>query len=149
MKIVVQIVNKAKVSVDNKLISRIDEGYLLLVGFTQGDNKEIIDKMVNKLIGLRIFKDEQDKTNLSILDVNGQILSVSQFTLYADLSKGRRPSFINALNGDDSKKLYDYFNFKLKEKIKIVTEGLFGENMTVELINKGPFTIILDSDLHS
>lgn len=147
MKVVIQIVNKAKVSINNKLISNINKGYLLLVGFTHGDNNEVVDKVVNKLIGLRIFKDENDKTNLSILDVNGEILSVSQFTLYANLNKGRRPSFVNALGGEDSIQLYKYFNEKLKESIKIVKEGIFGENMNVELENSGPFTIILDSEI--
>ncbi len=144
MKIVIQRSNEASVSVDNKTISKIDYGYVLLIGFTNGDDKNIVDKMVNKIVNLRIFSDENDKLNLSIKDVNGKILSISQFTLYAKLN-GRRPSFTDALNYNDAKKLYDYFNFRLEQEKIDVQTGEFGADMKVSLINDGPVTIIIDS----
>ena len=118
---------------------------MVLVGITDSDNKMIVDKMVDKLINLRIFEDENDKLNLSLLDVKGSILSISQFTLYANCKKGRRPSFIEAAKPDISKPLYEYFNQQLKEKGVMVETGVFGAMMEVSLVNDGPVTIILDS----
>lgn len=146
MRILIQEVSKASVTIDNKEYSSIGYGYLLFVGFTEGDNEEIINKMVDKLLGLRIFPDNNGQTNLSLLDVHGEILSVSQFTLYADASHGRRPSFINALRPELSSPLYDYFNKVLHEKSLLeIKTGVFGADMKVSLVNEGPFTLMLDS----
>ena len=145
MRVVVQRSKKSKVTIDGKVNGEIDHGYVLLVGFTEGDNETIIDKMVNKIVNLRIFEDDQGKINLSILDVNGSILSISQFTLYANCKEGRRPSFTEALNPTDATKLYDIFNEKLREYV-IVETGIFGADMKVETYNDGPVTIVLDSD---
>ena len=145
MKIVLQVVQKASVKVDEKLVSEIGRGYLLLVSFTQGDNKEIIEKMTQKIAKLRVFLDENGKTNLSIFDVNGTVLSVSQFTLYANLRKGNRPSYIEALNGDESIVLYQLFNEELRKNNLVVKEGIFGADMKINLINDGPYTLVLDS----
>lgn len=145
MKVLVQRSKNSKVTIDGKVNGQIDHGYVLLVGFTNGDNETIIDKMINKIINLRIFEDENEKMNLSILDTNGSILSISQFTLYANAKEGRRPSFTNALNPTDASKLYDIFNQKLNEKIHTET-GIFGADMKVEIYNDGPVTIMLDSD---
>ncbi len=144
MKVIIQRSKKASVEVDKKIIGKINHGYVLLIGFTNGDTKEIVDKMINKIINLRIFSDNDDKLNLSLKDVKGSILSISQFTLYAKLN-GKRPSFIEALKFNEAKELYDYFNYKLKsEKIDVQT-GEFGADMKVSLINDGPVTIIIDS----
>ncbi len=145
MKIVVQTVKNASVSVENQLVAHIDHGYLLLVGFTAWDNEEIIDKLVTKLLKLRIFPDENGKTNLSLNDVNGEILSVSQFTLYADVSGGNRPSFTHALTPSKACDLYHYFNKKLEEGHGPIKCGVFGADMIVTSSNIGPFTLILDS----
>ncbi len=145
MKVVVQRSNKAKVLVDNKVVGQIDKGMMLLVGFTNNDTEKEIDYMVNKIINLRIFDDENGVMNKNILDYGGSILSVSQFTLYADSRKGNRPSYINALKGEEAVKLYDLFNKKLSEKIKVET-GIFGAEMKVDFINDGPITIILEKD---
>jgi D-tyrosyl-tRNA(Tyr) deacylase len=145
MRVLVQRSLKSNVSVDGKTIGSIDKGMVLLVGFTEGDNEAIIDKMVNKIVNLRIFEDDQGKINLSILDVNGSILSISQFTLYANCKEGRRPSFTEALNPTDATKLYDIFNEKLREYV-IVETGIFGADMKVEIYNDGPVTIVLDSN---
>ncbi len=145
MKIVIQIVKDASVSVENQVVAHIDNGYLLLVGFTEGDNEEIIDKLVTKLLKLRIFPDENGKTNLSLNDVDGEILSISQFTLYADVSGGNRPSFTNALNPGKACVLYHYFNNKLEELHGPIKRGVFGADMVVTSSNIGPFTLILDS----
>ncbi|MBQ4262613.1 MAG: D-tyrosyl-tRNA(Tyr) deacylase [Bacilli bacterium] len=144
MKVVVQRSKNSKVTIDGKINGKIDAGYVLLVGFTNGDNEEIIDKMVHKIINLRIFEDENGKINKSILDVKGNILSISQFTLYADSSKGNRPSFMNALEPNEASRLYDYFNNKLREHVSVET-GIFGADMKVEIYNDGPVTILLDS----
>ncbi len=145
MKVVVQRSKYSKVTIDNKINGEISKGYVLLTGFTFGDTKEIVDKMIDKIINLRIFEDENEKMNLSLLDINGSILNISQFTLYADAKKGRRPSFINALTPDEASNLYDYMNSKLKE-LNIHTEtGIFGADMKVEIYNDGPVTIVLDS----
>ena len=144
MKIIVQRCNNASVTVDNKIVGKIDKGLLLLVGFTQQDNSSNIDYMVDKVLNLRIFDDENGVMNKSLLDVSGSILSVSQFTLYADASKGRRPSYVNALSGDMAVKLYDEFNTKIKEKNVHIETGVFGADMQVNLTNDGPVTIILE-----
>lgn len=143
MKIVVQRVKKASVKVDDKIVGNIDAGLLLLVGFTREDDEKTIDYMVNKVINLRIFDDTNGIMNLSVQDVKGSILSVSQFTLYGDASKGNRPSYIKALNGSEAIKLYELFNHKLEEHIK-VEKGVFGASMEVSLINDGPITILLE-----
>lgn len=144
MKVIIQRSKEASVKVDEKVIGKIDKGYVILVGFTDGDDEQIVSKMVNKIVNLRIFSDSDDKLNLSIKDINGSILSISQFTLYASL-KGRRPSFTKALNYNDATKLYDYFNNKLSEEGILVETGEFGADMKVSLINDGPVTIIIDS----
>lgn len=145
MKVLVQRSKNSKVIIDGKVNGQIDHGYVLLVGFTNGDNETIIDKMINKILNLRIFEDENEKMNLSILDTKGSILSISQFTLYANAKEGRRPSFTNALNPTDASKLYDIFNEKLRSQIHTET-GIFGADMKVEIYNDGPVTIMLDSD---
>ena len=144
MRVVVQRVINSSVEVDGKIVGKSDRGLMLLVGFTEGDSSKEIDWMVDKVINLRIFEDENDKMNLSIKDINGSILSISQFTLYADSKKGNRPSFINAMKPDEASKLYDYFNQELSKYIEVNT-GIFGADMKVEIYNDGPVTIILDS----
>lgn len=144
MKIVVQRCKRASVTVDNKIVGKIDNGLMLLVGFTHGDTSREIDYMIDKVLNLRIFDDNEGVMNKSLLDVNESILSVSQFTLYGDASKGRRPSYINALSGDLAIKLYEEFNQKLKDKNIHVETGIFGADMQVELVNDGPITIILE-----
>ena len=146
MRVVVQRSKNSKVTIDGKVNGSIDHGYVLLVGFTDGDNETIIDKMIDKIIHLRIFEDENEKMNLSIQDVGGSILSISQFTLYANAKEGRRPSFTEALNPQEASKLYDLFNQKLSSIIHTET-GIFGSDMKVEIYNDGPVTIILDSDI--
>ena len=143
MKVLVQRCDKASVSVNNEIVGKIDKGMLILVGFTQTDTSENIDYMIEKILHLRIYDDESGIMNKSILDVDGSILSVSQFTLYADTKKGRRPSYVNALNGEKATILYDEFNEKLKKYIHVET-GIFGAEMKVELINDGPVTIMLE-----
>ena len=145
MRVIVQRSKNSKVTIDNKVNGSIDHGFVLLVGFTDGDNEEIIDKMINKVINLRVFEDEIEKMNLSILDTKGSILSISQFTLYADAKKGNRPSFINAMNPNKATKLYDLFNEKLSKFLHVET-GIFGADMKVEIYNDGPVTIYLDSE---
>lgn len=143
MKVLVQRVKEAKVEVDKKVIGKIDKGYLLLVSFTQSDTKEIIDKMVRKVLNLRIMDDENGVMNLAIDPFKDKILSISQFTLYADTSKGNRPSYLKALRGEESSLLYDYFNQELRKYIEVET-GKFGADMDVSLINNGPCTIMLE-----
>ena len=146
MKFVIQRVNHASVEIDSQIFSQIDKGYLVLVGISDSDTKEIADKMIQKLIGLRIFEDENGKTNLSIKDVDGDLLIVSQFTLYADCKKGNRPSFIKAGNPEFAKDLYLYILEKTANLYeKPVYSGEFGADMKISLENNGPFTIILDS----
>ena len=144
MKVVIQKVKKANVTIDNKVYNSINNGLMILVGFTEGDNSNDIDYIVKKTVNLRIFDDENGVMNKSILDVGGEILSISQFTLYADTKKGNRPSYIKALKGELSTILYDEFNKKLNEIVPTKT-GVFGADMKVELINDGPTTIIIDS----
>lgn len=146
MKVVIQRSKEASVKVDDKIVGKIDKGLVVLVGFTENDNENIIDKMINKVINLRIFDDENGVMNKSLLDGNGDILSISQFTLYADTRKGRRPSYIKALRGEESTILYDIWNTKLKEFGINVETGIFGADMKVSLINDGPVTIIIDSE---
>ncbi len=145
MRVVVQRSKKSSVIINGKVNGKIDKGFVLLVGFTFGDTKEIVDKMINKIINLRIFSDSDDKLNLSLKDINGEILSISQFTLYAKLN-GRRPSFTKALNYDEAKDLYDYFNEELRNLDINVETGVFGSDMTVNITNDGPVTIIIDSE---
>lgn len=145
MRVVVQRSKESSVIIDGKVNGKIDKGFVLLVGFTFGDTKEIVDKMINKIINLRIFSDSDDKLNLSLKDINGEILSISQFTLYAKLN-GRRPSFTKALNYDEAKDLYDYFNEELRNLDINVETGIFGSDMTVNITNDGPVTIIIDSE---
>lgn len=144
MRIVVQVCKNANVKIDGKVNGKIDKGYVLLAGFTDGDNEEIVKKMASKIVNLRIFYDDSDKMNLDIKSVNGKILSISQFTLYAKLN-GRRPSFSGALNYKDASRLYDYFNKELRNQGMIVETGIFGADMKLELINDGPVTILIDS----
>ncbi|MDY5059010.1 MAG: D-aminoacyl-tRNA deacylase [Bacilli bacterium] len=144
MKVLVQRVLSSSVEVDNKIVGQINKGLMLLVGFTDSDTDKEIDYMVDKIINLRIFDDENGVMNKSLIDVNGSILSISQFTLYADTRKGRRPSYIKALNGDKAILLYDKFNNKLKEENIKVETGIFGADMKVSLINDGPITIMLE-----
>ncbi len=143
MKTVITRVKKASAKVENKLISEIKNGLLVLVGFTENDDENKIDYMIKKITNLRIFNDENNIMNKSIKDTNGEILSVSQFTLYADPTNGNRPSYIKALKGEEAVKLYDLFNKKLNEIIKTKT-GIFGKDMQVESINDGPITIIIE-----
>lgn len=145
MKVVIQVVDHASVSVNNQLINKIDKGYLLLVGIEPGDDEKIIEKMANKIINLRINPDENGKTNLSILNVGGEILSISQFTLCATLDS-RRPSFSSAAKPDVAKPLFDKFNEILKSFEITVKDGVFGEEMEVSLLNHGPFTIIITNN---
>lgn len=144
MRVLVQRSLEASVTVDHQIIGSIDHGIVALVGFTDTDTVEVIDEMVEKLIHLRIFDDENGVMNCSLLDTAGAILSISQFTLYADTRKGRRPSYIHALNGDEAVKLYDIWNKKLKEKNIEVATGKFGADMKVSLVNDGPVTILLE-----
>lgn len=143
MRVLVQRCDGANVKVDNKIVGSVDKGMMILVGFTQTDTSENIDYIVEKVLNLRIYDDESGVMNKSILEVGGSILSVSQFTLYADTRKGRRPSYVNALNGEKSTLLYDEFNEKLRKYIHVET-GIFGADMKVELINDGPVTIMLE-----
>lgn len=143
MRVVVQRVKKASVVVDKKTAGAIDEGMLLLVGFSTDDEKNNVDKMVDKVLNLRIFDDENGVMNLAIDKEKAKILSVSQFTLYADTTKGNRPSYIKAQKGEKAEELYKYFNERLKEKIK-VEAGVFGAEMEVSMIGDGPVTILLE-----
>ena len=145
MRIVLTTVLNASVTIDNEVVGKINRGFCVLVGFTHDDTKETVDKMIDKMLGLRVFPDENGLTNLSIYDIKGEILSVSQFTLYADLAKGRRPSFVNAMKPDEAKALYGYFNEQIKAKYGAVKTGVFGADMKVSSVNDGPFTVIMDS----
>lgn len=147
MKIVVQRVKNAKVDVEGKTVGKIDTGFLVLLGVTHEDTEEQADYLAKKLCNLRVFTDENDKMNLSLKDVNGKLLIVSQFTLYADCTSGNRPSFTNAAKPDKAEKLYEYFCKQCKEKYNIeVEKGIFGADMKVELLNDGPVTIIIEKD---
>lgn len=143
MKVVVQRSKKSSVSVDGKLVNEINNGMVLLVSFTQGDTMENILKMTKKIANLRIFDDENGVMNKSILDVGGEILSISQFTLYGDTSKGNRPSYVKALNGEESIKLYETFNEEMSKYV-VTKPGIFGAEMMVNISNDGPVTLIME-----
>lgn len=147
MRVVIQRVNKAKCEIDGKITGEIGQGYMILVGFGQDDNKETVDKMVKKVLNLRIFEDENEKMNYNIGKIGGSILSISQFTLYADCTEGNRPSFANALNPVEATKLYDYFNESLRSNGVNTQTGVFGADMQISLVNDGPVTIVLDSKI--
>jgi D-tyrosyl-tRNA(Tyr) deacylase len=144
MKFVIQRVNHAEVKVDGEIVGAIKKGYLVLIGIADTDTKEVADKYIKKMINLRIFEDENGKTNLSLKDVDGQLLLVSQFTLYANCKKGNRPSFIEAGNPEMSSQLYEYIIEECKKQVPVVEKGIFGADMKVSLENDGPFTIVLD-----
>lgn len=144
MKIVVQRVKNAQVEVEGKTVGKINQGFLVLLGVTHGDTKEQADYLVKKLCNLRVFKDENDKMNLGLKDINGELLIVSQFTLYADCSSGNRPSFINAGKPEQAEELYKYFCEKCSENNIHVEKGIFGADMKVSLLNDGPVTIIIE-----
>ena len=146
MKFVIQRVLEASVTVDKEIIGQIEKGFVVLIGVGQNDTTEIADKLIKKLIGLRIFEDENGKTNLALADVNGELLLISQFTLYANCKKGNRPSFTDSGSPDLANELYEYIIQKCKEEIPVVECGIFGADMKISLLNDGPFTIILDSD---
>ena len=146
MKLVIQRVQEASVSVDQEVVGKIGHGFMVLLGLSQTDTEEIADKMFQKLLKLRIFEDENGKTNLDIKSVNGELLIISQFTLYADCRHGNRPSFIGAGTPDQANALYEYFLSQCRKEIPVVEQGIFGAHMMVSLINDGPFTIVLDSD---
>ena len=146
MRFVIQRVNESSVSVEGKVIGRIDKGFMVLIGVSNSDTKEIADKMIKKLIGLRIFEDENGKTNLDLKSIDGSLLLISQFTLYADCKHGNRPGFINAGAPDMANEMYEYIISECKKSVPNVQTGSFGADMKVSLLNDGPFTIILDSD---
>lgn len=146
MKAVIQNVLNANILINNNEIAKIDRGFVILVGFTFDDNKDTVLKMVNKILNLRVFPDINGKTNLSLIDIKGDILSISQFTLYANTNDGRRPSFVDALTPSLACELYDFFNLSLEKAYKPIQKGVFGADMKVSLINDGPFTIVLDSE---
>lgn len=146
MRFVIQRVNEASVSIEGNTVGQIEKGFLVLIGVSNDDTKEIADKMIKKLIGMRIFEDENGKTNLSLADAGGGLLLVSQFTLYANCKKGNRPSFVNAGAPDMAKELYEYIISECRKQISVVETGEFGADMKVRLENDGPFTILLDSD---
>lgn len=145
MRFVIQRVTNASVTVDGNVTGEIDKGFLVLIGVSEDDTKEIADKMIKKLIGMRIFEDENGKTNLALADVGGSLLLVSQFTLYADCKKGNRPSFTKAGNPQMAEEMYEYIIEQCKKEVENVQVGIFGADMKVQLLNDGPFTIILDS----
>ncbi len=145
MRILIQECLKASVTIDGKVYSSIGKGEVVFVSFTQGDSTSTITHMIDKMLKLRIFSDENGKTNYDLSQHGGSVLVVSQFTLYADIRKGNRPSFVNAMGGENSKHLYDVFCEQLSEKLEGVKTGVFGADMKVELINDGPFTIWMDS----
>ena len=146
MRFVIQRVSESEVKVDGQVIGKIGKGFMVLIGVCDSDTREIADKMVKKMLGLRIFEDEEGKTNLSLDTVGGSLLLISQFTLYANCKKGNRPSFIEAGSPDHANALYEYIIEKCKERVDIVEQGEFGAEMKVELLNDGPFTVILDSE---
>lgn len=146
MRFVIQRVMNSKVTIDGKIRGQIGKGFMVLIGVGEGDNVETADKMIHKMINLRIFEDENGKTNLGLKDVSGSLLLISQFTLYADCKRGNRPSFVKAGDPDMAKSLYEYIISKCKNEIEVVEQGEFGADMKVELVNDGPFTVLLDSD---
>ena len=146
MKFLIQNVLNASVRVENEVIGEINKGFVVFIGINNTDNTIIADKMIHKLLNLRVFKDSEGKTNLSLADVSGELLLISQFTLYADCKHGNRPSFINAGKPEPAKELYEYIIDRCRQSDLKVQTGSFGADMKVELINDGPFTIILDSE---
>ena len=146
MKFVIQRVKSASVTVDNNIVGNIDKGFLVLIGITHTDTKEIADMLIKKLIKLRVFEDENEKMNRALNDVNGELLLISQFTLYADCIKGNRPAFIDAAKPDYANELYEYIIEECKKQEINVQTGIFGADMKVNLLNDGPVTIILDSE---
>ena len=146
MKFIVQRVNKSQVEVEEKIVGKIDRGFMVLIGITHNDTKEIADFLVRKLINLRVFEDENGKMNLSLKDVQGSLLLISQFTLYADCTSGNRPSFINAAKPEFANELYEYIIEECKKQIPNVQTGIFGADMQVSLVNDGPVTIILEKE---
>ncbi len=147
MKFVIQRVSEASVRVDGEITGKIDKGFLVFIGVGQEDTEEIADKFVKKLLGLRIFEDEAGKTNLALKDVQGQLLLVSQFTLYANCRKGNRPSFVEAGDPQKAEALYEYIIAQCRQTVPVVETGVFGAEMKVSLINDGPFTVILDEKI--
>ncbi|MBQ9457304.1 MAG: D-tyrosyl-tRNA(Tyr) deacylase [Bacilli bacterium] len=145
MRVLIQRVTSASVDIEGERVASIGKGFLLLVGFTSGDTPEIADKMVQKVAKLRIFADENGKTNLALADIGGEVLSVSQFTLYADCSQGNRPSFVKAMKAEEANALYAYFFASLKALFPALQGGVFQTDMQVSLVNEGPFTVLLDS----
>lgn len=146
MRYVIQVVDRASLEIDSKVYASISKGQVCLVSFKEGDNEKIVDQMIDKLLKLRIFPDENNKTNLSIDKFDGEILAVSQFTLYGSLKGSNRPSFTRCLNIEAASKLFDYFCNKLKEKYPKTVFGVFQADMKIDLVNNGPFTIFLDSE---
>lgn len=146
MRFVIQRVTNSSVKVDGEVIGQIGKGFMVLIGVADTDTKEIADKMIKKMIGLRIFEDENGKTNLSLEAVEGELLLISQFTLYANCKKGNRPSFIEAGKPDMAEEMYEYIIDRCKEQVPAVERGKFGADMKVSLVNDGPFTIVLDSE---
>ncbi len=146
MRFVIQRVTSSKVTIGGEIKGEIGKGFMVLIGVADGDTAEIADKMIRKMVNMRIFEDENGKTNLGLKDVGGSLLLISQFTLYADCKKGNKPSFIKAGAPDMAEKLYDYIISECKKEIEVVEQGEFGADMKVELLNDGPFTIFLDSD---
>ena len=146
MRFVIQRVKHASVTVDGNVLGKIEKGFMVLIGVCETDDTAIADKMVKKLIGLRIFEDENGKTNLDLHSVGGALLLISQFTLYANCKKGNRPSFVEAAKPEKANELYEYIIGECKKQVEVVERGEFGADMKVELLNDGPFTIVLDSD---
>lgn len=146
MRFVIQRVTEASVTVENKVVGQIGKGFLVFIGVSDTDTKEIADKMIKKLCNMRIFDDENGKTNLGLADVEGQLLLISQFTLYADCKKGNRPSFTKAGAPDMANEMYEYIIKQCQENVPVVERGIFGADMKIQLLNDGPFTVLLDSD---
>ncbi len=147
MKFVIQRVTEASVAIEGEVKGRIDRGFLVLIGVGKEDSREVADKYIKKLLGLRIFEDENGKTNLSLADVGGQLLLISQFTLYANCKKGNRPSFVDAGAPEQAEALYDYIVDECRKVVPVVETGEFGAEMKVSLLNDGPFTVILDESI--
>ncbi|SHO49415.1 D-aminoacyl-tRNA deacylase [Anaerocolumna xylanovorans] len=147
MKVVIQRVKHASVTIEEKIKGSINRGFLLLIGIGKEDTRETVDKYLDKILKLRIFDDEEGKTNLSLNDINGDIMAISQFTLYADCRKGNRPNFLNAAGPKEAKELYEYFLKSCKEKYGRVESGEFGADMKIDLLNDGPFTVVLDKEM--